>query len=294
MHDYVHGYSEREAERLHDQADAVKQLIHHDTFYPAGSRVLEAGCGVGAQTVTLAARSPEATIVAVDHGEDSLQRAKALAADHGLSNIEFAHADLYHLPYKIADFDHVFLCFVLEHLANPLAALEQLHRVLRPGGTLTVIEGDHGSCYWHPETMESLHAWQCLIDVQASLGGNSLIGRQIYPLLRRVGFDNILISPRMLYMDSSNPKLMDAFVGKTIVPMVEGVRESALERDLMDQTAWARGIDDLLRIAYDPVGTFCYTFFKGVSQKPSGKSIFPNSLEENLEYRLTGSSGIRR
>jgi SAM-dependent methyltransferase len=279
MHDYVHGYSDREAERLHDQADAVKELIHHDTFYPAGNRVLEAGCGVGAQTVTLATRSPDATIIAIDHGEDSLQRAKALAAHHGLSNVEFAHADLYHLPYEDAAFDHVFLCFVLEHLTNPPAALAQLRRVLRPGGTLTIIEGDHGSCYWHPETMESLHAWQCLIDVQASLEGNSLIGRQLYPLLLRAGFDNIRVSPRMLYMDSSNPKLMDVFVGKTIVPMVEGVRESALERALMDQTAWAKGIHDLRRIADDPLGTFCYTFFKCVSQKPLRRFASADSRE---------------
>jgi SAM-dependent methyltransferase len=281
MHQYVHGYSDREAERLHDQADAVKELIHHDTWYPAGSRVLEAGCGVGAQTVTLATRSPDATIVAVDHGEDSLDRAKALAAEHGLSNVEFAHADLYQLPYGDAEFDHVFVCFVLEHLTDPAAALEQLHRVLRPGGTLTVIEGDHGSCYWHPETAESLQAWQCLIDVQASLGGNSLIGRQIYPLLRRAGFESIRVSPRMLYMDSSNPKLMDAFVGKTIVPMVEGVRESVLEQALMVQAAWAKGIHDLRRVAEDLEGTFCYTFFKGVSRKSLGGLAFPGTLEKS-------------
>ncbi len=47
--DYVHGYDTRENVRLQDQASALVELLHHDTFYPAGSRVLEAGCGVGAQ-----------------------------------------------------------------------------------------------------------------------------------------------------------------------------------------------------------------------------------------------------
>ena len=56
--DYVHGYETRENVRLQDQASALVELLHHDTFYPAGSRVLEAGCGVGAQTVTLARNSP--------------------------------------------------------------------------------------------------------------------------------------------------------------------------------------------------------------------------------------------
>ena len=59
---YVHGYHERESERLLDQAGSLVDLLHHDTSYPAGSRVLEAGCGVGAQTVTLAANSPRRAV----------------------------------------------------------------------------------------------------------------------------------------------------------------------------------------------------------------------------------------
>ena len=49
--EYVHGYTEREAERLHDQAATLADLLHDDTSYPEGAAVLEAGCGVGAQTV---------------------------------------------------------------------------------------------------------------------------------------------------------------------------------------------------------------------------------------------------
>jgi methylase of polypeptide subunit release factors len=63
---YVHGYSSRESERLADQAETLTELLHHDTHYPAGCRVLEAGCGIGAQTVILARNSPEAQITSVD------------------------------------------------------------------------------------------------------------------------------------------------------------------------------------------------------------------------------------
>ena len=59
--DYVHGYSDEEANRLRDQANTLANLMHDDTKYSAGSRVLEAGCGVGAQTVMLAKNSPNAT-----------------------------------------------------------------------------------------------------------------------------------------------------------------------------------------------------------------------------------------
>src|SRR4051794_41909745 len=63
---YVHGYDERESERLHDQAGALVALLHHDTRYAPGARVLEAGCGVGAQTVPPAANRPGAPLTAVD------------------------------------------------------------------------------------------------------------------------------------------------------------------------------------------------------------------------------------
>ncbi len=57
INDYVHGYSARENEWLRDQAHTLAELLHHDTLYPAGSNVLEAGCGIGAQTVILASKS---------------------------------------------------------------------------------------------------------------------------------------------------------------------------------------------------------------------------------------------
>lgn len=72
---YVHGYDLRENIRLQDQASTLIELLHSDTIYPAGSTVLEAGCGVGAQTVTLAGNSPEALITSVDISEDSVATA---------------------------------------------------------------------------------------------------------------------------------------------------------------------------------------------------------------------------
>ncbi|HEY0738779.1 MAG TPA: hypothetical protein VGD69_27920 [Herpetosiphonaceae bacterium] len=62
---YVHGYDARENERLQDQAGILVDLLPHDTAYPPGSSVLEAGCGVGAQTITLAQRSPLAHFTSI-------------------------------------------------------------------------------------------------------------------------------------------------------------------------------------------------------------------------------------
>ena len=262
MTDYVHGYSDREAQRLHDQAGAVQELLHADTFYPAGSLVLEAGCGVGAQTITLSKLSPEAVFTCVDLSADSLAQARDLSEREGLSNVCFRQADIFTLPYDDNHFDHVFVCFLLEHLPDPKGALRALGRVVKPGGSLTVIEGDHGSCYFHPETQAARAAWQCLIDVQAGLGGDSLIGRRLYPLLSEAGYNDVKVSPRMVYCDASRPPLVEAFVRKTIIPMVEGVKTAAFEQNMISPEVWDQGLADLHRTADDPQGTFCYTFFK--------------------------------
>lgn len=268
MSDYVHGYSARESVRLLDQATTLAELLHADTRYPPGSRVLEIGCGIGAQSVTLASRSPGATIVAVDVSEDSVRGARGRLRSADLGNVLFGQADLYALPFARASCDHVFVCFVLEHLPRPSEALVNLMAVLKPGGTITVIEGDHGSAYFHPDSPYARRAIQCLIDLQASAGGNALIGRALYPLLRGAGFANIEVSPRVVYVDSSRPRLVEGFTKNTFTAMVEGARERALAADLIDEATWDKGIRDLYRTAEDG-GTFCYTFFKAVARGPA-------------------------
>lgn len=263
---YVHGYSAKENNRLVDQATTLTELLHSDTAYPAGSLVLEAGCGVGAQTMALARNSPQATFISIDVSKDSLVKAQKSAQMMGFRNVTFQHADIYKLPSASDRFDHVFVCFVLEHLLNPEEALEQLRCVLKPGGTITVIEGDHGSAYFYPDSSYARRAIQCLVDLQCQAGGDPLIGRRLYPLLVKTGFHGVKVSPRMVYADESRPELVDGFTRKTFTAMVEGVAEQTINRGLMDEASWAKGISDLYRTAEND-GTFCYTFFKAVGWK---------------------------
>jgi SAM-dependent methyltransferase len=206
---YVHGYHARENARLQDQAGTLVDLLHSGTAYPPGSVVLEAGCGIGAQTVPLAQRSPGARFVSVDIAPASVAEATRRTHTAGLTNVQFRQADIFALPFDAETFDHVFVCFVLEHLARPLEALAILKRLLRPGGTITVIEGDHGSTYFHPDSSAAQRAIQCQVELQRAAGGNALIGRQLYPLLVAAGFDAVYVAPRMVYVDSRTPKLVE-------------------------------------------------------------------------------------
>ncbi len=263
MRDYVHGYSQREQERLLDQASTLAELLHAGTRYPDGSSVLEAGCGVGAQTLTLARNSPGARFTSIDLSAASLDAARARVRAAAVENVTFRQADVFDLPFPPESFDHVFVCFVLEHLARPGDALAALRSRLRPGGTLTAIEGDHGSTFFHPDDADARRAVECLVTLQRRAGGDALIGRRLFPLLTAAGLRDVEVSPRMVYVDSSRPGWVEGFTRSTFTAMVEGVREQALSAGLVDAAAWERGIAGLRRAA-EADGVFCYTFFKGV------------------------------
>lgn len=263
---YVHGYDLKENLRLQDQASTLEDLLHADTAYPAGCLVLEAGCGVGAQTVTLCRNSPQASFISVDISEASLAEAGRKVVAAGLTNVRFQQGDIYHLPFQSESFDHIFVCFVLEHLARPVQALEALGDLLKGGGTITVIEGDHGSTYFYPDSDAARLAIHCQVELQRQAGGKALIGRELYPLLATAGYGTIRVSPRMVYVDASRPDLVDGFTRKTFTAMIEGIREEALQAGLIDQATFEQGIRDLYRTT-EADGVFCYTFFKAVAQR---------------------------
>src|SRR5581483_5660387 len=150
--------------------------------------------------------------------------------------------------------------------AQPREALAVVKRLLRPGGTITVIEGDHGSAYFHPDSAPAGEAIECLVELQRAAGGNSLIGRELYPLVSDAGFASVHVSPRMVYVDASRPELVDGFTRKTFTAMIEGVREPAIAAGLITAERFDEGIRDLHRTA-EADGVFCYSFFKAVGEK---------------------------
>ncbi|HWQ66094.1 MAG TPA: methyltransferase domain-containing protein [Methanospirillum sp.] len=266
--DYVHGYSSREASRLADQAATLTTILHHDTLFPSGSHILEAGCGTGAQTEIIARQNPGCTIHSIDISPVSLDiaRKRIESADGGVyaHKVTFAHGDIHDLSFPDGSFDHIILCFVLEHLKEPHSALNSLRRIIKPGGTITLIEGDHGSVYFHPDNQAAMQVVHCQIELQRRAGGDACIGRQLFPLLTGSGFRDIQVSPRMVYVDTSRPGLVDGFTRKTFTAMIEGIKDDAVRSGLITATVFDEGVKGLLRTC-EPDGTFCYSFFKATA-----------------------------
>ncbi|NTV28288.1 MAG: SAM-dependent methyltransferase, partial [Methanothrix sp.] len=73
-------------------------------------------------------------------------------------------------------------------------------------------------------------------------------------------------SPRMVYVDSSKPELVEGFTKKTFTAMIEGIRESAIKAGIIEEPVLEKGIRDLYRTT-ESDGVFCYTFFKAIAKK---------------------------
>jgi hypothetical protein len=128
-----------------------------------------------------------------------------------------------------------------------------------------VIEGDHGSALFYPDSRDAHHVIDCLVGVQRQMGGNAMIGRELRHLLLDAGFSKVTVSPRQVYADASQPESIEG-VRNIFIAMVEGVKDQALAGNLVDAETWERGIRDLYRTT-EKDGTFSYTFFKAVAGK---------------------------
>ena len=259
---YVHGFSDAEMQRLSDQATSISGFLHFDSKWPEGAAVLEVGCGSGAQTRIIAANNPATRFVAVDLSDAALEVARR---EVDSPNVSFQRADMFQLPFADGAFEHVFGCFVLEHLTEPDRALRELRRVLKPDGTLTVIEGDHGSTYFYPDGAHARRAVEAQVRLQALNGGDANIGRSLQPLLTNGGFAEVTVSPRQIYVDDTKPDLKKGFIENTFTAMIRGIADAAQAHRIISRSDIKRGVQELMRTA-EPGGTFCYTFFKAVGR----------------------------
>ena len=264
---YVHGYTDRESQRLREQSLILEELLHSGTFYPPGSRVLEVGCGVGAQTCILARRNPGIQLTSIDISWESVKSAGMTIAEMGFDNVSVQQADIFDHSFAPESFDHVFVCFVLEHLDDPVRALVIMKDLIHQAGTVTVIEGDHGSGFWTPESEASRNAWDGLITSQRRLGHDPNIGRRLYPVMKASGLDIDDVSPRPVYADQSDPALLDGVVNQIITPMVFSAQQQVLDEKLVDPVEWKAGLKDISNVASAEDGSFFYTWFKGTGIK---------------------------
>jgi SAM-dependent methyltransferase len=123
-----------------------------------------------------------------------IEQAKTAAVTAGAANMRFEVADAYALPFEAGEFDVVFSHALLEHLARPLDALAEMHRVLRPGGLVALRAPDWGGELWHPMVTEMQRLSHVVEQTIAHDGSDMRRGRQLGTLLLQSGFRDVRMS----------------------------------------------------------------------------------------------------
>jgi ubiquinone/menaquinone biosynthesis C-methylase UbiE len=200
---YIHGFTKEEQDRLYKQARVHEEIIFSKIDFSSCKDLLEVGSGVGAQ----------AKIECVDASSTQVARAKEALKDAVASGkVNIQEGDALHLPFTENRFDGAFVCWLLEHVQNPVAILQEIQRVLRSGGIIYCNEVFNASFYLHPYSPATLKFWMEFNDQQWSLKGDPFVGGKLANYLIKAGYQNITTHVLTHQYDNRMPKKRASFI----------------------------------------------------------------------------------
>lgn len=185
---YTHGHQEPVL-RSHRWRTAGNSAAYLLPRLGAGLDLLDVGCGPGTITSDLARAVAPGRVVGIDREPSVIGEARRTGGP-----AKFLTGDVYGLEFESGSFDVVHAHQVLQHLADPVAALVEMRRVLRPGGTLAVRDADYGAFVWHPADGR-LDRWREIYSgVCTRNGAEADAGRRLPSWVAGAGFTELEVS----------------------------------------------------------------------------------------------------
>ncbi|MHA7240251.1 methyltransferase domain-containing protein [Arthrobacter sp. TMS1-12-1] len=228
---YSHGHhpSVTSAHALRTVASSAAYL---EPLLESGMDLLDIGCGPGSITAGFADLVAPGSVLGLDRSADVVAQASDTYAD--VANVEFREGNVYDLDVPDESFDVVHAHQLLQHLADPVAALREMRRAVRPGGIVAAREADFGAMTWYPAVAE-LDAWRDLYGGLArGNGGEPDAGRRLPGWAAAAGFAEVEVSSSTwVYATPADRRAYAESWAERVLH--SAFAEQTLERGLADQ-----------------------------------------------------------
>ncbi len=261
---YLHGYSEWEQERLLQQNDILAKYIYQRIDLHGKKRVLEVGCGVGAQMIYMLNKYPDLHITGLELEEKQLEKAAINLRSSGIpeNRYKLIQGNATKTGWETPrDFDAVIMIWVLEHIPNCEAVLRELKRVLASNTEIWITEVYHQGFATYPSMPAISDFWQKMIQFQTQTGGDANIGLRLGQLLHFSGIHAEWVSPFPMFFDARNPDAKNEMFMYWKDLMYSSI-ESMEKNGQSVSGQWNQVQDELNQLLEDPKSVFYYSFIQ--------------------------------
>jgi ubiquinone/menaquinone biosynthesis C-methylase UbiE len=247
MTGYVHGYGTPEQERLVEQAEHWRhRLITDGTQLEPGTRLLEVGTGAGAVLAVLGQEFPGIQLTGVDIEPKQLEFARGHLERSGV-DATLVQADALALPFEDESFDHVWMMWFLEHVADPVGVLREARRVLVPGGAITAIEVDYSTCRAEPSTPAMEALFRTMVRGMAASGWSDA-GTKLPGWLREAGFREVDEGERPFWWQGEDLATQASYAAD----VMESALDALAQMPGASEDELRAGLEDLRNLAGQP------------------------------------------
>lgn len=268
MSEYLHGFDAVEQQRLVSQSEVLDYKIFDRIDFNSPKKMLEIGCGVGAQTEILLNRYPECHVTGVELNEKQIDTAKAYLDSKAFeqSRYELHQMDANKMAFEDNSFDSIYVCWVLEHVSTPINILKEAYRVLKPGGIIYITEVQNNHLHVVPESKFLMDYWAKYNTIQQEFGGDPFVGSKIGHYLNQSDFADINVYAQLMHWDERNPNEREIMVNYWRDLMLSGF-DNLLDNNNVKSEDKERLIKEMNLIKEVENGIFSYAFMQGKGVK---------------------------
>ncbi|MGY5876313.1 MAG: methyltransferase domain-containing protein [Candidatus Thorarchaeota archaeon] len=267
---YVHEGTEEEVGRLEFQAKEDEEHLSNEfdiLQLRSGMTVLDAGCGTGAVTRRIARRIAPSNAVGVDLDVFFITKARELATNEGIENIEFEVGNITDLQFSDTIFNLSYGRLVLMHVRDPVKAVSELRRVTKSGGVVAISDTDDDAMLIYPPIPKSTELKNKSIEWMKTKGVDRHIGKRLYSIFHQAGLKSIKIIPFPLVLTQENTEALNAF-GSNYLQSFEQIKDLMIEQGIITAKECDEVYEEFDAFLNHPSGFVMICLFLGIGEVP--------------------------